>query len=347
MLIAVAAGSLFLAAPVPSSAQTAAASRAPTQTSEGLTTPTPTTDMGETSNPVSPGTEIYDANINYNGYVLGPGDSLSVVVVPQDRYSAPNLPVLQDGSLYYPGIGRIDAAGLTIDQLTEKITEGLSKYCINPFVTITMTALRQRVVYVTGGVTQPKVLDANAASTLAKAITLAGGPTDLDMLGHVTVLRGNRAMTSNMYDLLVKGVDNGENLSLQPGDVVIVPMNTTRITVLGAVVKPGQYGLDESGITAEGPERVADAISKAGGVEGGGVARISHVGLLRKVAGAQEPKLFVYDYGKYLKDGDMSQNPVIQDNDVIVVPESKKDLLSVSSILGYIPYYAFIRQMFP
>jgi protein involved in polysaccharide export with SLBB domain len=339
----------------PAAAQTSATSQGQGKSSfsssgfptSALGTPTPTTDLGGTSNPVSPGGEIYDPNVDYKSYVLGPGDVVSVKVMPQDKYSATDLPVLQDGSLYYPGVGRLDASGKTIDQLASDITVGLSRYCVNPSVTISLSALRLRVIYITGGVNQPKVLDASAASTLAKAITLADGARDIYMLSHVAVIRGQHVLSANMYDLLIRGVDNGQNLPLQAGDIVIVPLNTARVTVLGAVDKPGQYPLDQTETSAEGPERLADAISTAGGVERAGAARIAKVGLLRQVAGAAQPQLFVYDYGKYLKDGDESQNPIIQDNDVVVVPEAKQNQLTIGTILTYIPYYAFLRQVFP
>ena len=351
-------GLLFIATVAPASAQSTAGAKssgatpsastpAPTGFPSGpLITPPTSTDMGDTANPVAPGTKIYDPSINYDSYVLGPGDSISVNVMPQDKYSAANLPITQDGSLYYPGLGRVQAAGLTIDQLTATLTTGLTKYCIDPFVTVSLTALRQQVVYVTGDVSADKALDVNAASTLAKAITLAGGAKDSNELSRVVVVRGSQVLPSDMYDLLVRGVDNGQNIALMPGDVVIVPLNTQHFTVLGEVIKPGQLPLEQTGLSNEGPMRLADGIALSGGVMGGS-ARISRVGLLRQLAGASQPQLFVFDYGKYLKDGDESQNPVLQDNDVIIVPPTRPQVVSFGGALSLVSLYGLFRQLFP
>jgi protein involved in polysaccharide export with SLBB domain len=52
-----------------------------------------------------PSSVIYSAT--ESDYILGPGDTLGVRVLPQDRYSVDAVPITQDGGLYYPKIGNI------------------------------------------------------------------------------------------------------------------------------------------------------------------------------------------------------------------------------------------------
>jgi protein involved in polysaccharide export with SLBB domain len=179
---------------------------------------------------------------------------------------------------------------------------------------------------VSGGVVAPKAVDLHAAPTLAKAITLAGGPKDVYELSHVVVLRGSQVLSADMYPLMVSGDDMGTDLTLQSGDVVIVPTVTAKVTVVGAVEKPGSYPLEPANVSQAGPLRLADAIELAGGTQGHGQARLNQVVILRQSAtdpGGQ-PLVMHEDYSRFLKAGDMSQNPVMQDDDMIVVPEGKQ-----------------------
>jgi protein involved in polysaccharide export with SLBB domain len=165
------------------------------------------------------------------------------------------------------------------------------------------------------------------------------------MLAHVIVLRDKQTTVVNVYNLLVRGIDTSDNIDLKPGDMVIVPFNTQHITVLGAVGAPGQYALDQTGTTPEGPERLSDAIGKAGGATNSGAA-IKSVAVIRQVASGQSPQIQRFDYGRYLHDGDMAQNPVLQDNDVIVVPAANHPF-KLEDVLSYVSYYALFHQLFP
>jgi polysaccharide export outer membrane protein len=317
LLLACAAASAATAAPSsPGSPPTSfTGANAPLQTAP------PSVEAGSTLSQVPPSAEIYDPNTPSQSYVLGPGDSISVTVTPQSKYGAASVPVTQDGTIDYPQIGVIQVQGMTLADLTTEIQKRLSVYCVNPDVTVTLLALRPQVVYISGGVADPKVVDVHAAQNVVKAITLAGGPNDRYELSHVAIVRGDKVLTADVYPLYVNGIDNGQNLALEPGDLVLVPTNTAKVTVIGAVGSPGSIPLDETGVSQEGPMRLADALSRVGGPRGS--ARVGKISLMRQVPGQTTPQITTYDYGKFLQNGDVANNPVLQDNDVIVVPDRK------------------------
>ncbi|HEX5323980.1 MAG TPA: polysaccharide biosynthesis/export family protein, partial [Capsulimonadaceae bacterium] len=303
-------------------------------------TPAPAQTVDNPLQPVPPSSIVQNSTPVGNDYILGPGDELNIKVMPQDKYSLQNVSIDQGGTFLYPTVGEIFASGKTMSQLKDELQSRLAKFCVNPDVTVTITAMHPEVVYVSGGVGQPKVVDVRAATNVAKAITLAGGVSDRDMLTHVAVLRGNKVLHANVYPVLVNGEDSPTNLTLQPGDLIVVPTNTARIMVVGAVSRPGVYPLESDSATNEGPARLSDGIGVAGGSLGQRTAKIGQIALLRRSADGKSIQRTYYDFGKFLSNGDLSQNPLLRDGDVIVVPEQHR---SLDSILQYTPIYWFIK----
>ncbi len=305
---------------------------------------TPFTDMGTGVVPQPPSAFVSDPTKVGQDYVLGPGDTFDVDVYPQAKYSLQNVSVGQSGSFFYTEIGDVDAMGKTIGQLKTELESMLSKYCVHPNVTIIMKALHPLVVFVTGGVPQQKALDVRAASDVVRAVTLAGGATDRNSLSHIAVLRGEQVLPADVYPILINGSsDQTGNLKLEPGDMVIVPTNTKRFSVAGAVGKPGVYPLSSAPSSNEGPFRLTDALFDAGNPNGGHDADIGHVIIYRpdpatgKMAGTK------YDFSKALK-GDQSQNPEIQDKDFIFVPEQKRHVQPGD--LFQIPAFIYLFKFF-
>jgi polysaccharide biosynthesis/export protein len=300
----------------------------------------PATDLTNGLEPLSPNSVIYSPDVT-SAYVLGPGDSISIAVTPQDRYSLGTVSIPQDGTIMYPRLGTIHVAGKTVGDLKVELEGKLSVYCVNPDVTVQVTALRPEPVYVTGGVASPRILDVRAAGTVAKAVTLAGGATDINMLQRVTIFRGNQTLHADVYQVLIDGVDNGDNIALEPDDLVVVPINTARIEVLGAVNNPGVYSLAASSGN-EGSMHLSDALSQAGGTSREG-ARVHEIRLIR-LGPDGKPVMIAYDYGKFMQSGDLTQNPVLQDKDMIVVPDSKH-ITQTGDLFPYLSLFGFFRAL--
>src|SRR5271154_4987093 len=110
------------------------------QTSGSNTKPDPARDGGIAS--TSP-TELE--------YHIGPQDIVKIDVWKEPEITR-TIPVRPDGKISLPLLNDVQAAGLTAMQLAGNIRDGLTKFLTNPQVTVTVTEILSRRVYLTGEV---------------------------------------------------------------------------------------------------------------------------------------------------------------------------------------------------
>ena len=84
-------------------------------------------------------------------YVIGADDTLRISVWKEPDLSE-TLPVRPDGKISMPLLNDIPAAGLSPLQLKESITEKLKKFIADPRVTVVVTSMASRRIFVTGEV---------------------------------------------------------------------------------------------------------------------------------------------------------------------------------------------------
>src|SRR5438477_6274403 len=88
-------------------------------------------------------------------YVIGPQDTLSIFVLDEQDLTG-KWRVNADGTISYPYLNQIRVAGLTIDEVRNKITEGLQNgFLKNPQVRIEIDQFKARSVMVMGSVRNP------------------------------------------------------------------------------------------------------------------------------------------------------------------------------------------------
>ena len=109
------------------------------------------------------------------GYVLGPGDEIRVAVVDLEEVGQYPIRVDLRGTIDLPIAGRLNAAGLTGEQLEGQIAERLSNYLQHPDVTVAITDMNGQPVTVLGSVTQPGVQQVQGRKTLMEVVSQAGG----------------------------------------------------------------------------------------------------------------------------------------------------------------------------
>lgn len=151
---------------------------------------------------------------------------------------------------------------------------------------------------------------------VVQAITLAGGATEDAALDRVTVAHlDGKTTTLNLLDSTSADSQLG-SIVLQPGDLITVPKETARIAVLGYVTEPGFYPLKNGQKIT-----LSDALAMAKGRESKR-GEIGSVVVIRMQDGKQQK--LVYDMHKFLKSGDLSQNPEIKAGDVVYVPQTRR-----------------------
>ena len=157
------------------------------------------------------------------GYRIGPQDVLRVDVWKEAEISR-TVPVRPDGKISLPLLNDVQASGRTAMELANIITEGLKKFINNPQVTVTVTEINSRRVYVTGEVTRPGAYPLLPNMTALQALTSGGGFTQFANLKKIYVLRNENGKQVK-HPFNYKDVVNGkaEDLALQPGDTIVVP----------------------------------------------------------------------------------------------------------------------------
>ena len=106
-------------------------------------------------------------------YIIGPEDVLQITVWKDDALSR-TLPVRPDGKISMPLLNDIPAAGLSPLQLRDSITEKLKKYIADPRVTVVVTAMNSRRVFVTGEVVHSGPMALLPHMTMLQALSQAG-----------------------------------------------------------------------------------------------------------------------------------------------------------------------------
>jgi len=259
-------------------------------------------------------------------YTIRTGDVLEIFVLGEPQVSG-NATVSPDGDLVLAFAGVIPVVGLTLPQVTQKITEALREYVRDPRVTVSIRAAHRQYAYVLGQIARPGAYEIDKGWTISQLVAVAGGPKTEAALARTLVMRKETTIPVDLSQVLVDG-NTSSNLALEAGDVVIVPESKDRVVVMGAVQKPGPY-LFKPG------DRVVDALSAAGGPTQ--KATMSEIGLIRQEG--QKPGVKPLNLDKFYKSGDAAQNLALRPGDIVYVPEHTgvdwSSLLSgLSGLLG-------------
>ena len=157
-------------------------------------------------------------------YVIGADDTLHIAVWKEPDLSA-TLPVRPDGKISLPLLNDVPAAGLTPMQLAASITEKLKKYIADPRVTVVVTAMNSRRIFVTGEVVHSGAIPLLPDMTVLQALSSAGFTQFANVKG-IYLLRtenGRQVKLPFNYKEVVKGNHPEQNIMLKPGDTVVVP----------------------------------------------------------------------------------------------------------------------------
>lgn len=221
---------------------------------------------------------------------LQPEDVLSITVVNQPDLTKKYV-VDRDGTLVFPLLGRVRAAGLTAEGFQEDLRRQLAAgFLAEPQVRVDVDRVRR--VFVFGGVTSPGMYQLTDNMTLIELLARAGYVN----AAEAVIIRNKDTRTPALPDPgadaqvirvnlreFEKDLESGElsrNVVLEEGDTVYVPRgDPNRIYVSGQVRNAGAYSIPD-GTT------ILQALTLAGGpTERAALGRIR---IMRLVNGKQE-----------------------------------------------------------
>ena len=157
-------------------------------------------------------------------YVIGPEDALHIAVWKEADLTA-SLPVRPDGKISLPLLDDVQAAGLTPKQLADSITEKLKKFLADPRVTVVVTQINSKRIYLVGEVLHVGATPMLPNMTVLQALSSAG-LNQFANTKRIYVLRTENGKQQKLpvnYRKLVKGEQIEQNYLLQPGDTIVVP----------------------------------------------------------------------------------------------------------------------------
>ncbi|MDX2100202.1 MAG: SLBB domain-containing protein [Leptolyngbyaceae cyanobacterium bins.59] len=286
-----------------------------------------------------------------DGYILGPGDRIRIVIFNVDEYSGESQ-VLADGTLNLALVGSVPVSGMSIKQAATDLEKRYSRFLKRPLITITLVNARPLNIAIAGEVNRPgsyTITPITAASpgasfpTVTRMLQQAGGITQAANVREIQIRRvrtrdkgKEQTITVDLWRLLQEG-DLSQDILLRDGDTVFVPTNTEvslteatqlananfassdsrplSIAIIGEVARPGPYRVP---IDAQSKvPTVTRAIQLAGGITQSADIRKIQV---RRQTKTGTDKLIDVDFWKLLKSGDVRQDIPLQDGDTVVIP---------------------------
>jgi polysaccharide biosynthesis/export protein len=207
-----------------------------------------------------------------SNYVIGPKDVLKITIYGEPDLTAKTYVVDGDGMFSFPMIGRIQAAGLSVQQLEQALRKKLvPDYFRNPQISISVDEYLSKQIIVSGEVAKPGPQPFTGGMTLLGVLASAGGamPT---AAGDVLIVHGRGVKSgsgapdgaSAQFDGLRIDLNRLQagavelDVEIKDGDLVIVPRAESAY-VFGEVKNPGAYPVQKN-------STVQQMIARAGGL---------------------------------------------------------------------------------
>ena len=235
-------------------------------------------------------------------YKLGPGDEVIIEIWGTNQATIRST-ISAEGTINIQDIGLVNLNGMTVKEADAYMRKMLGRiYKVDgddaaSEIKLTLGNIRTIQVNMMGEVAVPGTYHVSSFSNIYHALYRAGGVSNLGSLREIHLMRkGKKIATMDIYDFIMNG-KSFDDITLQEGDIVIVPTYKTLVNVEGNVKRPMFYELKEG-------ETVQDLIEYAGGFSGD--AYTDNLRLIRQ--NGREYKVFTVNQPEYesftLNDGD-------------------------------------------
>jgi polysaccharide export outer membrane protein len=236
-------------------------------------------------------------------------------------------------------VGRLQAGGLTAEELEKDLAARLKPFIRNPSVSVNVVELRSQPVSVIGSVNTPGVHQLQGKKTLVEMLSLAGGARadagysvkitrqkewgSIPLPNATTDSTGHYSIAEVNLKQIMEAKNPAENIFIMPNDVISVP-RAEMVYVIGDVKKAGGYVLSDTANMS-----VLQALSMASGLEK--TARASKATILRASTSKDLNRTEIpVDLQKILK-GKAKDVPM-EHEDILFVPGNKTKAAAIRAL---------------
>jgi polysaccharide export outer membrane protein len=180
---------------------------------------------GTTYPPVAADQKKFEPNYDY---VIGPGDQMEIFVWGNQELTT-NGVVRPDGKFTTRLVEDMEASGKTSTELARDIEEAYSEYVKSAVVSVIVNGfvgVPGQQVRVVGEAAQPRSVPFRKHMTLLDLMIDVGGMTDFASGNKAVLVRnfnGREGSFGLRLDDLIRDGDISANVTMFPGDIVIIP----------------------------------------------------------------------------------------------------------------------------
>ena len=294
-------------------------------------------------------------------YTLGAGDLINLDIFQVEEYSG-EYPVLVDGTISLPLVGRVDVRGLSLKETSEEVSKKYATYLKRPIITVGLITPRPLRIGVAGEVDNPGAYEVAITAdnpqfpTVTDLLEQAGGITTIADVRNVRVTRqdGKKEVVynANLWDLLTKNQIR-QDISLRDGDTIFIPttdeINTAeldrlaqasfglqsdkpiKVAVVGEVYRPGSHFIQpellsrdtNNGANQGKQESIPPRLSQAISAASG-IKPLADIKevQVKRTSWNGEEKIIAVSLWDVISTGDTSQDIILQEGDRIIIPEA-------------------------
>jgi polysaccharide export outer membrane protein len=297
---------------------------------------------------IPPSEQVGQAPQLRSNYVLRAGDQILIHAQDEEELSSAPRLIDQSGFVDLPLLGKMQAAGISLDNFEAALREALKQFVVKPQVTVTVTQYASEPVYFEGDFKAPGVYSLTGRRNLVEMMAQVGGlqpgaSNRIKVTRHkeygpiplpnvIPLPDGSTSAEINIKTLLTD-VNPAEDIILQPLDIISVSAAGV-VYVMGAVGHIGTLALQDRESLP-----VMQAIIESGGLASGSKEEDSVI--LRPVADTARHAVIPINVKRILK-GEGNDQPLLA-NDVLVVATSHK--FSTKQLLVFLPILGVVLTL--
>jgi polysaccharide export outer membrane protein len=215
-----------------------------------------------------------------------------------------------EGYIHLPMVGSVKVSGLTVGEIQKRLQKAFRNYIKKPWVVVEVVEYRSQPLYLLGQFNMPGTVYMDRPLKLLQGIALGKGFTEAASLHGARLLRNNRIVPVDIYEILTEGMME-QNVWLRPQDTVYIPdARSQKVFVFGEVEKPGPIPM------VSGEMSLVEALATAGI----GNRTYDHKIRIIRSLSTTKGELIVIDLDKVLN-GNALPYP-LREGDIVYVPKS-------------------------